>query len=319
MRGEVQARRREGVGRRRRKWHARRRPESRLGGQGTRGAHLEHAGHGRDVGGVEAQRLVEGRGLPSRREGHAMRGEVRARRREGVGLWRGGSGMHGGKARNSGRLGVRARAERTRNMAYMFVTLDVSKLTGLLKRLACCRVERRACDAGARCAPGGWRAWVGASAKAECTGKAARLKAQGPGTRGAHLEHCIHGRDAGGVPAGNVRVEVLQVIEELVHVGDGRDVPVGDGAVRRSGGIRVSVVLPHRRLQLGLGGEGGRAGPRSPARATIASRGEGRGARPSAADEQLVAGGQGVCVLPESKGGRVIGGGVRAGRRERGY
>ena len=95
MRGEVQARRLEGVGRRRRKWHARRRPESRLGGQGTRGAHLEHAGHGRDVGGVEAQRLVEGRGLPSRREGHAMRGEVRARRREGVGLWRGGSGMHG--------------------------------------------------------------------------------------------------------------------------------------------------------------------------------------------------------------------------------
>ena len=61
-----------------------------------------------------------------------------------------------------------------------------------------------------------------------------------------------------------------------------------------------------------------RAASRSPARA-IASGGEGRGARPRAADEQLVAGRQGVCVLPESKGGRVIGGGVRAGRRERGY
>ena len=61
-----------------------------------------------------------------------------------------------------------------------------------------------------------------------------------------------------------------------------------------------------------------RAASRSPARA-IASGGEGRGARPRAADEQLVGGGQGVCALPESKGGRVIGGKVRAGRRERGY
>ena len=33
---------------------------------------------------------------------------------------------------------------------------------------------------------------------------------------------------------------------------------------------------------------------------------KGRGARPRAADEQLVGSGQGVCVLPESKGGRVI-------------
>jgi len=63
-----------------------------------------------------------------------------------------------------------------------------------------------------------------------------------------------------------------------------------------------------------------RAASRSPARA-IASGGEGRGARPRAADEQLVGGGQGVCVLPESKGGRVYNGGrgVRAGRPERGY
>jgi hypothetical protein len=62
-------------------------PTQGLGAKGTRGAHGEHVGHGRDAGGVEAQRLVEGRrGLPSRREG--MRcggGEVRARRREGLG------------------------------------------------------------------------------------------------------------------------------------------------------------------------------------------------------------------------------------------
>ena len=38
--------------------------------QGTRGAHPEHVVHGRDLGRVEAQRLVEGRRvLPSRNEG----------------------------------------------------------------------------------------------------------------------------------------------------------------------------------------------------------------------------------------------------------
>ena len=44
--------------------------------------------------------------------------------------------------------GARARAERTWNMTPMFVTLDVSKLSGWLNADACCRVERRACDAG---------------------------------------------------------------------------------------------------------------------------------------------------------------------------
>ena len=43
--------------------------------------------------------------------------------------------------------GGRARAERTRNMMPMFVTLDVSKLSGWLNTVADCRVERRACDA----------------------------------------------------------------------------------------------------------------------------------------------------------------------------
>eukprot|EP00964_Phaeocystis_antarctica_P058052 scaffold34414_cov60-Phaeocystis_antarctica.AAC.7 len=46
------------------------------------------------------------------------------------------------------RLGGRARAERTANMPNMVVTLDVSKLSGWLNAYACCRVERRAYDAG---------------------------------------------------------------------------------------------------------------------------------------------------------------------------
>eukprot|EP00964_Phaeocystis_antarctica_P089533 scaffold57163_cov58-Phaeocystis_antarctica.AAC.2 len=88
--------------------------------------------------------------------------------------------------------------------------------------------------------------------------------------RGAHPEHVAHVRDAGRVPAGNVRVEVLQVVEEEAHVGDARDVPVGDGAVRRNGGCRVSVDRLDRRLQgvrarEGVGvraGRGRRAGRR---------------------------------------------------------
>jgi hypothetical protein len=34
-------------------------PTQGLGAKGTRGAHAEHFAHGRDAGGVEAQRLVE--------------------------------------------------------------------------------------------------------------------------------------------------------------------------------------------------------------------------------------------------------------------
>eukprot|EP00964_Phaeocystis_antarctica_P061151 scaffold36502_cov54-Phaeocystis_antarctica.AAC.2 len=74
--------------------------------------------------------------------------------------------------------------------------------------------------------------------------------------RGAHGEHVTHVRDAGRVPAGNVRVKVLQVIEELAHVGDARDVPVGEGAVRRNGHIRVFGEGQDRRLQGYLAREG---------------------------------------------------------------
>ena len=42
--------------------------------------------------------------------------------------------------------GGRARAERTRNMTAMVVTLDVSKLSGWSNAIARCGVERRAWD-----------------------------------------------------------------------------------------------------------------------------------------------------------------------------
>ena len=68
--------------------------------------------------------------------GHTMRGEVRAGRREAVG---GGdaSSAHG-RARLQ--IGSRARGEeRTRNIEPMFVTLEVSKLSGWLNADAYCR------------------------------------------------------------------------------------------------------------------------------------------------------------------------------------
>ena len=56
-------------------------------------------------------------------------------------------GVHGeGPTQKAG--GGQARAERTEIMMAMFVTLDVSKLSGWLNTDAYCRVERRACDVG---------------------------------------------------------------------------------------------------------------------------------------------------------------------------
>ena len=45
--------------------------------------------------------------------------------------------------------------ERTENMAYMSVTLEVSKLSGWLNAVATCRVESRACDVGPEVQDGG--------------------------------------------------------------------------------------------------------------------------------------------------------------------
>ena len=60
------------------------------------------------------------------REGHAMRGEVRAGRREGVGRRQ--RKRHARERPDSRLLGGRARAGRTRNMRSILVTLDVSQL-----------------------------------------------------------------------------------------------------------------------------------------------------------------------------------------------
>jgi len=97
-------------------------------------------------------------------------------------------------------VGVRARAERTKNMPYMFVTLDVSKLSAWLNADAYCRVERGACNAGRGAAREACGRWVAAAQSAR-TGRDRTQGCGSQGTRGAHLEHALHGRDLGRVEA----------------------------------------------------------------------------------------------------------------------
>ena len=66
-------------------------------------------------------------------------------------------------------IGGRARAERTRNMSLMIVTLDVSRLSGWLKDLAFCRAERKAYEASGMRA-GGRGGYGAAAAHAACRG-----------------------------------------------------------------------------------------------------------------------------------------------------
>ena len=107
-----------------------------------------------------------------------MRGEVRAGRREGVRRWR--CKRHARGRPDPRLLGARARAGRTSNMRYMFVTWEVSKLSGWLKASAYCRVEggahamRGEVRAGRPEGVGRWRRKRrgAVAAQAACTGKA---------------------------------------------------------------------------------------------------------------------------------------------------
>ena len=80
-----------------------------------------------------------------------------------------------GPAVKAGR--ARACAERTENMLFMSVTLDVLKLSGWLNAVAYCRDERRAYDMRSEVWAEGGGAWAGRSTRAACTGR-------GPGYEG---------------------------------------------------------------------------------------------------------------------------------------
>ena len=143
------------------------------------------------------------------------------------------SGMHGKGPTQA--AGARARAERTENIQLMSVTLDVSKLSGWLKASAYCRVKTRARNVGGtRYGPGGVRALCVAATQSACTGRA-RLKTGVQGTRGAHEEHLVHGRDLG-------RVEAERLVEGIRAL-PSRNAGMQCGTRYGPGGVRALGVV----------------------------------------------------------------------------
>ena len=187
MRGEeVGAGRREGLwcGVAAHKRHARGKgPTQGLGAKGTRGAHAEHGAHGCDAGGVEAQRLVEGRrGLPCRREGIRCGGE---RCEPGGGRAWGVVAAHKRHARGKGPTqGLGAKGTRRAHPEHVEHGRDAGGVEA--QRLVEGRRALPSRTEGMRCGGGEVRAgrregpWGGGGTQAACT-EMARLKAWGPG------------------------------------------------------------------------------------------------------------------------------------------
>ena len=175
-----------------------------------------------------------------------MEGDTPGEGREGVwGRWRCTQRARRNRLDTEGTACARGR---TLNIQAMSSTRDVSRLSGWLNAVASCpeshggtwRATRQASRAGGRGGGSGERSVHGGS--------------WGHGTRGgAHMEHRVHVRYAGRVPARDVLVEGIQALEQTSHVCDRRDGPAGDRAVCAEG--CSSVVVPHldRSLQGGLG------------------------------------------------------------------
>eukprot|EP00964_Phaeocystis_antarctica_P130451 scaffold94312_cov54-Phaeocystis_antarctica.AAC.2 len=174
-----------------------------------RGAHVEHGAHGCDAGRVEAERLVERvRALPSRKQ------DVRCGARCGPGAgraWAGGSARAACTARGPGCEGWGGLGHvRGAHVEHGVHGCDAGRVEAqrLVERRRALPSQKEGVRCRARCGPGAGRAWAGGSARAACT-------ARGPGcegwgglghVRGAHVEHLLHGCDAG-------RVEAQRLVE----------------------------------------------------------------------------------------------------------
>eukprot|EP00964_Phaeocystis_antarctica_P031198 scaffold17666_cov66-Phaeocystis_antarctica.AAC.3 len=100
----------------------------------------------------------------------------------------------------------------------MFVTLDVSKLSGWLNADAHCRGSKGGHTVRGK-VRAGRREAAGDRGTSSVQGRA-RLQIGDRARGGAHVEHVGHVRDAGRVPVGYVRVEGFLVLENPAHVGD---------------------------------------------------------------------------------------------------
>ena len=163
-------------------------------------AHVKHLAHVCHAGRVEAQWLVERRrALPSH-DGAHRGGRYPGREAPGRG-GRGGCTQRARRVRpDTGGHGTRE--GRTRNMPLIFVTLDVSRLSGWLNADAPCRVTTGA-HRGRY--PGIEAGGGGAGARSVCTEDPAWTLG-GTAREGAHHEHVVHVWDAG-------RVEAQRLVE----------------------------------------------------------------------------------------------------------
>eukprot|EP00964_Phaeocystis_antarctica_P100005 scaffold65736_cov48-Phaeocystis_antarctica.AAC.2 len=166
-------------------------------GRARGGAHPEHVAHIRDGGRVEAQRLVEHRRALPRVERRAC-GAGRGSDREVGG--RRATAVHA--ARRGGldcSFGAGHGEERTANMAAMFVTLEVSKLSGWSNADTACGESKGGHTVRDDVRAGRRRAVDDRGARS--AQERARLQIGGRARGGAHCEHAFHVRDAGGVKA----------------------------------------------------------------------------------------------------------------------
>ena len=124
------------------------------------------------------------------------------------------------------------------------MTLEVSKLSGWLNADACCRESKggHAVRDGVRA---GWREVEGDRGARSVQGERARLQIRGRARGGAHVEHLVHGRDAGRVEGQRLveRPRALPRVERRAYAVRGEVRPgrrrevVGDrGASRAQGG-----------------------------------------------------------------------------------
>ena len=140
-------------------------------------------------------------------------------------------------------------------MRHMFVTREVSQLSGWLNWYVCCQgwSRKQGTRCGVGCEPGG-----GSAARTQRARESAGPQMWARGA--AHLKHVVHVRDAGGVPAQKRLVECPRVLPRVARAGHTQCAascgPGGAGGGERKCAVRTQRARQRLRLQIGARGEG---------------------------------------------------------------